>query len=255
MIEPCPRRPPYIRADPRLSVMIGGWLDGTGDAAADLWVRLLDALERPCPMCGGRGTMPSPQWRAWRARTDELVRVVEAARRAATLPNGGEAPRLEPPEPPYPEPPYMEPGYGDDPQTDPNMRFPYDEDPYGDLYDGDIDPGEGMLRAIVARAGRQPIPGLPREDPVPRRPPTGPQPTVPIAAARPPEPPAAIVSALDRAINEHIRAKPTGPEVVVCQECGGGGRALTEAGVRFTRFLARHGLVRTDRGPNGQGPR
>jgi hypothetical protein len=226
-------------------------LDGTGDAAGDLWVRLLDALERPCAGCGGRGSAPSREWRAWRARTDELVRVVEAARRAATLPGNGEAPRPAPP-------PGPGPGYEDDPsRTDPR---PYDADPYGDLYDGDIDPGEGMLRAIVARAGRQPVPGLPRQDPSstgPRRPAAGPRPTVPIPASAPPprpaEPPAAIVSALDRAINEHIRAKPTGPEVVACPECGGGGRALTEAGVRFTQFLARHGLVRTERGLNGQG--
>ena len=288
--------------------------DGTGDAAGDLWVRLLGALERPCPVCGGAGRMRSREWRAWRARTDELVRVVEAARRAATMPAGDGAPQVPhvpsaPPAPPeigavnrgnggppqrdpYDTDPYRTAPYAPGPsQTDPypgdspkddwyaDSRYSderysddrYEPDPYpidgDDFYDGEIDPGEGMLRALVARAGRQPVPQLPAEEespPPPKqvpgnrpaRPATGPQPTVPITASTPPQPqgpPAAIVSALDRAINEHIRARPTGPEVVPCEECRGTGRTLSEAGVGLTQFLKRYGLVWADPGMNGQG--
>jgi hypothetical protein len=175
----------------------------------------------------------------------------------------------------YPSDQYQPDQYQPDPYPgDPYADAPYDPYPVDgdDFYDGDIDPGEGMLRAIVARAGRQPVPRLPEQGPPPPAPPaprpgnrparpaTGPQPTVPIAASAPPQPtaqqagpPAAIVSALDRAINDHIRARPTGPELVPCTECHGSGRALTEAGKGLTQFLARHGLVWAGPGLNGRG--
>ncbi|MFI0356111.1 hypothetical protein [Actinomadura sp. 9N407] len=53
----------------------------------------------------------------------------------------------------------------------------------------------------------------------------------------------AIVTVIDRAIGDHMRSRPDGPERVRCATCGGCGRTLTAAGAGLTEFLARHGLA------------
>jgi hypothetical protein len=54
----------------------------------------------------------------------------------------------------------------------------------------------------------------------------------------------AIVTAVERAIDDHMRARPAEPEEDTCAACRGLGRELTAAGRRFTELLARHGFVR-----------
>ncbi|MFB4320275.1 hypothetical protein [Actinomadura sp. 21ATH] len=80
--------------------------------------------------------------------------------------------------------------------------------------------------------------------------PQGARPTVPEGvprispeAAREAAETPAIVTAIDRAIGDHMNTRPDGPERVRCTTCGGCGRTLTAAGTRLTEFLARHGLV------------
>ncbi|MFS2295412.1 MAG: hypothetical protein FWJ90_22390 [Actinomadura sp.] len=53
-----------------------------------------------------------------------------------------------------------------------------------------------------------------------------------------------IVAAIDRAIDDHMRARPQGPEEEVCGACRGSGVVLTPAGHRLAELLARHGFVR-----------
>ncbi|GAA1551439.1 hypothetical protein GCM10009678_37920 [Actinomadura kijaniata] len=59
----------------------------------DEWSGLLEALEDVCAVCGGRGTVDSPDWRAWYERAEELARVAEAARRATGF-TEGDAPAI-----------------------------------------------------------------------------------------------------------------------------------------------------------------
>ncbi|WP_396445031.1 hypothetical protein [Actinomadura sp.] len=72
-------------------------------------------------------------------------------------------------------------------------------------------------------------------------PPSGgaPAPTQPDASAEP-----AIVAAVDRAIEDHMRARPAEPEEDDCAACAGMGRELTAAGRQLTELLVRHGFVR-----------
>jgi hypothetical protein len=65
--------------------------------------------------------------------------------------------------------------------------------------------------------------------------------TVPDAVA-PAEP--AIVTAVERAIDDHMRSRPAEPEDDECGSCGGLGRELTPAGRQLAELLARHGFVR-----------
>lgn len=58
--------------------------DPAAEWAAE-WAGLLAALERECGNCGGTGRLYSGAWRAWFERSGELVRVAQAARRAAGL--------------------------------------------------------------------------------------------------------------------------------------------------------------------------
>ncbi|MGP4021920.1 hypothetical protein [Actinomadura sp. 3N407] len=139
-----------------------------GDAAAgpaDPWARFLAALETGCGTCGGTGKTVREQWRMWHRQADELVRVAQAARRAADL----------------------------NPDT-----TAYQSVPHG--------PGE-----------------------------QGP-------AGPPAEP--SIVAAIDRAIDDHMKARPQGPEEETCQACHGCGTLLTATGRHLADLLARHGFVR-----------
>ncbi|TMR04267.1 hypothetical protein ETD83_08820 [Actinomadura soli] len=54
----------------------------------------------------------------------------------------------------------------------------------------------------------------------------------------------AIFAVVERAIADHMRARPAEPEETACEACGGTGRQLTHAGHLFTDLLARHGFVR-----------
>ncbi|GAA4146710.1 hypothetical protein [Actinomadura keratinilytica] len=65
------------------------------DASAEQWARFLDALERACGECGGTGLVRSVRWRAWHERAGELVRVAQAAQRAADLSQAAQAPHAE----------------------------------------------------------------------------------------------------------------------------------------------------------------
>ncbi|HEY8480291.1 MAG TPA: hypothetical protein VIL71_10715 [Spirillospora sp.] len=53
-----------------------------------------------------------------------------------------------------------------------------------------------------------------------------------------------IVAAIERAIEEHMRSRPEGPEEERCGTCHGSGRVLTPTGHRLVELLARHGFVR-----------
>ncbi|WP_433324678.1 hypothetical protein [Spirillospora sp. CA-294931] len=53
-----------------------------------------------------------------------------------------------------------------------------------------------------------------------------------------------IVRAIDRTIDDHVRARPADPERVGCAACRGSGRVLSPAGLRLVEFLRRHGFVR-----------
>lgn len=52
-----------------------------------------------------------------------------------------------------------------------------------------------------------------------------------------------VMAAVERAIDEHERARPAGAEHVPCETCAGGGLVLTPIGRRLTRFLLRHGFA------------
>lgn len=132
----------------------------TGDAA-EPWARFLAALETGCGTCGGTGGVVREEWRAWHRQADELVRVAQAARRAADM---------APEKAPHQEPVTLGPA--------------------------------------------------------------GP-------AAEP-----SIVAAIDRAIDDHMRARPQGPEEEMCGACRGSGVVLTPTGRRLGEILARHGFVR-----------
>lgn len=54
--------------------------------AAAHWERLLAALEGDCANCGGTGRVVNSAWQVWYARSNELTRVAQVARRAAGLP-------------------------------------------------------------------------------------------------------------------------------------------------------------------------
>ncbi|RFS83206.1 hypothetical protein D0T12_23935 [Actinomadura spongiicola] len=54
----------------------------------------------------------------------------------------------------------------------------------------------------------------------------------------------AIVTAVERAIEDHMRARPADPEETPCGTCHGIGRQLTPAGRMFTDLLTRHGFIR-----------
>ncbi|MEO3824672.1 hypothetical protein [Actinomadura sp. B10D3] len=62
----------------------------------------------------------------------------------------------------------------------------------------------------------------------------------------------AIVTAVERAIDDHMRARPAEPEEDTCPACRGLGRELTAAGRELADLLARHGFVRRT-GPGGAG--
>ncbi|MFA1542833.1 hypothetical protein [Actinomadura monticuli] len=64
----------------------------------------------------------------------------------------------------------------------------------------------------------------------------------PGAPGEPGEP--AIVAAVDRAIDDHMRARPAEPEEETCAACKGMGRELTSAGRLLADLLVRHGFVR-----------
>lgn len=53
-----------------------------------------------------------------------------------------------------------------------------------------------------------------------------------------------IVAAVDRAIDDHMRARPAEPEEETCGTCAGMGKELTAAGRLLTDLLVRHGFVR-----------
>lgn len=53
-----------------------------------------------------------------------------------------------------------------------------------------------------------------------------------------------IVAAVDRAIDDHMKARPHGPEEEPCGACHGCGTRLTAAGRHLADLLARHGFVR-----------
>ncbi|MBX6769197.1 MAG: hypothetical protein IRY90_18945 [Actinomadura rubrobrunea] len=53
-----------------------------------------------------------------------------------------------------------------------------------------------------------------------------------------------VVMAVERAINEHMRARPDEPEQMPCQACRGTGRVLSAVGLQLVELLARHGFVR-----------
>jgi len=53
-----------------------------------------------------------------------------------------------------------------------------------------------------------------------------------------------IVTAVERAIDDHMRARPDEPEEERCAACRGLGKELTPAGRQFAEVLARHGFVR-----------
>jgi hypothetical protein len=52
-----------------------------------------------------------------------------------------------------------------------------------------------------------------------------------------------VMAAVERAIDEHERARPSEAEHVPCEACAGGGLVLTPIGRRLTRILLQHGLV------------
>lgn len=54
----------------------------------------------------------------------------------------------------------------------------------------------------------------------------------------------AIVTAVERAIDDHMKARPSEPEERTCGACEGTGRQLTPAGRLLTDLLTRHGFVR-----------
>ncbi|WP_433473519.1 hypothetical protein ACQPZP_32550 [Spirillospora sp. CA-142024] len=56
----------------------------------------------------------------------------------------------------------------------------------------------------------------------------------------------AIVTAVERAIDDHMKARPSAPEKDRCEACRGMGKQLTAAGRQFTDLLARHGFVRRE---------
>lgn len=53
-----------------------------------------------------------------------------------------------------------------------------------------------------------------------------------------------IVTAVERAIDDHMKARPDEPEEERCAACRGLGKELTPAGRQFAEVLARHGFVR-----------
>ncbi|WUI01720.1 hypothetical protein OHR68_07845 [Spirillospora sp. NBC_00431] len=54
----------------------------------------------------------------------------------------------------------------------------------------------------------------------------------------------AVVAVVERAIEDHMKARPAEPEETVCDACRGTGRQLTPAGHLFIDLLERHGFVR-----------
>ncbi|GAA2453349.1 hypothetical protein GCM10010191_84970 [Actinomadura vinacea] len=236
--------------------------------AAELWQRLLASLERPCAACGGTGSVLSGDWKAWHERAGELIRVAQAAQRATTLQSAagrGGAP------PAGGAVPAGGPGGGGAAQ--------------GNGVPGGTVPGsvpqafrettpQGVPQMAPAGAHASAVPGarpVAPGPPVAGQPVAGPAATGPVVAgpAAAPQPGAArgepgaawgepatapaIVTAIDRAIDDHVRTRPSGPERVPCEACEGCGRALTAAGAGLTDFLARHGLVWADPGLNGRG--
>lgn len=57
-----------------------------------------------------------------------------------------------------------------------------------------------------------------------------------------------VMAAIERALIEHERSRPAGPEQVPCESCRGCGKMLTGMGERVADLLSRHGFVR-DIGP------
>lgn len=56
----------------------------------------------------------------------------------------------------------------------------------------------------------------------------------------------AIVAAVERAIDDHMRARPPELERETCKACGGTGRELTPLGQQIAETLVRHGFVRKE---------
>jgi hypothetical protein len=53
-----------------------------------------------------------------------------------------------------------------------------------------------------------------------------------------------VMAAIERAVVDHERARPHGPEQVACEHCRGYGKVLTGIGERVADMLCRHGFVR-----------
>ncbi|WP_165966875.1 hypothetical protein [Actinomadura sp. 7K507] len=62
--------------------------------------------------------------------------------------------------------------------------------------------------------------------------------------AGPAEP--SIVAAIDRAIDDHMKARPQSPEEEPCETCHGSGTLLTPAGRDLAALLTRHGFLRDE---------
>ncbi|TDC69922.1 hypothetical protein E1200_06945 [Actinomadura sp. GC306] len=130
---------------------------GDAPGPGDPWAPFLAALETGCGTCGGTGGVVREEWRTWYRQADELVRVAQAARRAAEM-------------------------------------APHQDVSYGPVGLGPAEPS--------------------------------------------------IVAAIDRAIDDHMRARPDVPEEAACETCRGTGMILTHTGRRLAEILARHGFFR-----------
>jgi hypothetical protein len=53
-----------------------------------------------------------------------------------------------------------------------------------------------------------------------------------------------ILAVIDRAIEDHMNARPRGPQEEACAACGGIGKRLSAAGRLLADVLVRHGFVR-----------
>ncbi len=91
----------------------------------------------------------------------------------------------------------------------------------------------------VAQAARRAHEWRPAQAATPAAPPVA-------APERPAAPEPAIVTAVERAIDDHMNARPSEPEKERCAACRGLGRELTPAGRQLAEMLARHGFVRRE---------
>ncbi|MEU9022716.1 hypothetical protein [Actinomadura sp. NPDC048394] len=56
-----------------------------------------------------------------------------------------------------------------------------------------------------------------------------------------------ILAVIDRAIEDHMKARPLEPQENDCSACGGSGKKLSPVGRLLAEMLMRHGFVREDR--------